>query len=92
MNNKRKWESTYEGISSRNPPRPRKVKIRLKPGDQVIIYRRIAEPGVKVRTEGKRYTYVKKYPYHHLLKDDHGFLESFGSVELLQRMRKDIEE
>ena len=92
MNRARTWESTYEGISSRNPPRPKKVKINLKPGDQVTIYRRISNPGEKTKTESKRYTYVKKYPFIHLLRDEHGFLESFGNTELAQRMRCDTEE
>ena len=48
--------------------------------------------GSQDKDRGEEVYIHKKYPYHHLLQDDRGFFESFGSVELLQRMRKDIEE
>ena len=90
MNKARTWENTYQGIAKRNPPKPRVIRLNLKPGDKVMIYRRILEPGEQARTEGRRYTYIKRYPFHHLLKDDQGFYESFGDTELAQRMRRDV--
>lgn len=88
----KKWKKkNCHGTEIRPPKNPKGIEVKLKPGDTVTIYRRIAEPGEKVVEAGMQYTYIKKYPHFHLSRDANGFYESFGTVELMQRMRKAAE-